>query len=318
MRGFAAAIAAMLVGTAPVPAIYEAEAPPQPAAWSREQAALGKKLFHEKRLSKDSTVACATCHVPSKAFTDGQRRAKGVGGAVGRRNTPTVANRALGKTQDWDGRAKSLEEQALGPIQDAKEMALPIAALVERLAADASYAAAFRKAFGGPPTPERVGQALAAYQRTVWSVDAPFDRFLAGDEQALSPAARRGLELFGGKAHCGDCHAGPSFTDEDFHALGVAGDDGRFEVTKAAKDRNAYKTPTLREIARTAPYMHDGSIATLAEVVEYYDRGAEPHPNLDPKLKKLGLTATEKAELVAFLEALSGQVVDFEGPVRGD
>jgi cytochrome c peroxidase len=188
---------------------------------------------------------------------------------------------------------------------------------VARLEADESYRAAFHHAFGGEPTERRLAEALAAYERTIFSIGSPFDRFAAGDEHALSPAAQRGLALFGGRARCGECHAGPSFTDEAFYSLGVGHDPGRHAVTARPEDHGAFKTPTLREIARTAPYMHDGSLATLMEVVEYYDRGCAAHPNLPAKIQKLGLTAEEKTDLVAFLESLTGEVVQGPALVAG-
>jgi cytochrome c peroxidase len=233
----------------------------------------------------------------------------GAGGRVGRRNTPTILNRALGKSQFWDGRAASLEEQALGPIANPREMDLPVEEAVARLRQDPRYLVAFRRAFGGDPSAPRLAAALAAYERTVYSVDSPFDRFLAGDEGALSPAARRGLALFGGKARCGECHTGANMTDELFHSIGVESEDqGRALVTGKDVDRGTFKTPTLRDVARTAPYMHNGSQATLRDVVDYYNDGGRPHANLSPKVQVLGLTDGEKADLVAFLEALSGRI----------
>jgi cytochrome c peroxidase len=273
-------------------------------------AALGKRLFSEARLSRDGSVSCATCHDPSRAFTDGRALAQGIRGQVGPRSTPTIVNRGIGRTEFWDGRAGSLEDQALGPIQAPVEMDLSIEEAVERLRRDASYVAAFEAAFGGEPTRDRLARALAAYQRTVYSVDAPFDRFLAGDTEALSPQAQRGLVLFGGKARCGECHSGPNFSDELFHTLGLGADPGRGAVTRVETDRGAFKTPTLREIAKTAPYMHDGSLATLEEVVDYYDKGGTPHPNLSPKMTRLGLTEEERSDLLSFLRSLSGTIVE--------
>jgi cytochrome c peroxidase len=304
--------AIMLSGDdAPLPLPYQDEEAATPSApWSKDKALLGKRLFEERLLSKDKALSCADCHQHQRAFTDGKQKAVGIRGQIGPRNTPTLVNRALGRTHFWDGRAASLEDQALGPITNPGEMDLPVSEAVARLSAVPYYRDAFRAVLGGDPTADRLAEALAAYERTVFSVDAPFDRFLAGDEGALSPAAQRGLALFGRKARCGDCHSGPNFTDEDFHCLGVSRDPGRMTVTRQAKDLGAFKTPTLREIARTAPYMHDGSLATLAEVVEYYDRGGQSHPNLDERMKPLGLTPAEKADLVAFMESLSGTVVD--------
>jgi cytochrome c peroxidase len=301
---------------APVPEPYAGELSGVPPAWTPPMAALGKRLFSEPQLSGDGSVSCATCHDPDRAFTDGVARARGVRGQSGTRNTPTLVNRGIGRVQFWDGRAANLEQQALGPIQAPVEMDLAIAEAVARLARDASYREQFHSVFGGEPTAERLGAALAAYERTIYSVDSPFDRFVAGDPNALSPAAQRGLELFGAKARCGECHSGPNFTDEAFHSLGVSADTGRGGVTGVAQDVGAFKTPTLREIGRTAPYMHDGSLATLADVVDYYDRGCSPHPNLSSKIVKLGLTAQERSDLVEFLEALSGTIVETPVPVQ--
>jgi cytochrome c peroxidase len=301
-------------GDPPRPAEYVDEEAPLVTSWTPAKAALGQRLFAERLLSRDRTLSCADCHQKERAFTDGKTTAVGVGGQVGARNTPTLLNRALGRTQFWDGRAGTLEEQALGPIANPAEMNLTVPEAVARLAAVPSYRDAFRAAFGGAPTAERLAEALAAYERTLYAVDSPFDRYLAGRQDAMSPAAQRGLVLFGKKARCGDCHAGPNFTDEDFHCLGVSHDPGRQAVTGAAKDFGSFKTPTLREVALTAPYMHNGSVATLAEVVEYYDKGGQAHPNLDEKMKPLSLSASEKADLVAFMQALSGTVVDGPAP----
>jgi cytochrome c peroxidase len=298
-----------VVAEAPVPREYEQEVSDRPANWSSARAALGKQLFHDRRLSRDGTVSCATCHDPQRAFSDGRPTAVGIRGQVGHRNTPTLVNRALGLTQFWDGRAATLEEQALGPIANPAEMDLPIEEAVSRVAADASYRRAFRSAFGDEPTAERMAEAIAAYERTIYSVDAPFDRFLAGDPAAMSEAATRGLALFAGKARCAECHTGSNFSDELFHCIGVpGGDHGRGAVSGNAAEGAQFKTPTLREVARTAPYMHDGSLKTLIEVVEFYDRGGEPHANLDARMSRLSLTPDEKADLVAFLEALSGSI----------
>jgi cytochrome c peroxidase len=298
--------------TAPVPAPYSDEVTPERElpAWTQEMAALGKRLFFEPRLSRDGSVSCATCHDPKRAFTDGLPRARGVRGQLGPRNTPTILNRGVGKSEFWDGRARNLEEQALGPIEAPVEMDLPIPEAVARLQQDPSYNAAFVAAFGGGPSPERLARAIGAYERTVYSIDAPFDRFVAGESDALTPEAQRGLVLFGGKARCGECHAGVNFTDELFHTLGLGADAGRGGVTKVKTEVGAFKTPTLREVASTAPYMHDGSLATLEEVIEYYDRGGTPHPNLSPKMTRLGLTPQDRSDLVAFLRALSGTIVE--------
>jgi len=299
----------LAASTVPVPEAYLGEALDTSVPWSPDTAALGKRLFSDPVLSRDRSVSCQNCHDPKRAFTDGEVRARGIDGQVGPRNTPTIVNRALGRSQFWDGRAASLEEQALGPIANPLEMDLPVDEAVARLREDAEYRAAFRSVFGGEATAERLAAALAAYERTVFSVDSPFDRFIAGDSEALSPSAQRGLALFGTKARCGECHTGLNFSDELFHTLGVEGE-GRGAVTNTPSEVGAYKTPTLRDVALTAPYMHDGSIPTLAEVVDYYDKGGTPHPNLSDKMTKLGLTHQEKADLVALLESLTGTIIE--------
>jgi cytochrome c peroxidase len=296
----------------PVPTQYQSELPQPPEDWSPEAAALGKRLFQDRLLSNDRTISCQDCHRPELAFTDGKRTALGIKGHVGPRNTPSIVNRALGKTQFWDGRAGSLVEQALGPIAAPGEMDLSPEEAAARLKSDGSYRAAFLEAFGAEPAPALIARALVAYESTVFSIDAPFDRHQAGDDQALSPLARQGMALFGGKARCSECHSGPNFTDELFHCLGLPGDKGRGGVRGQEKAVGEFKTPSLREVALTAPYMHDGSVATLAEVVEVYDRGGTPHVNLSPKMTKLGLSADEKRAIVAFLEALSGRVVELQ------
>jgi cytochrome c peroxidase len=299
-----------------VPLPYRDEYTP-PAVWTADKAALGKRLFHEKELSEDRTLSCASCHDPERSFTDNRPVAEGVRAQRGERNTPSIVNRALGKHQFWDGRAKTLELQALGPIANPLEMNLSVAEAVTRLKKVPGYTTEFQKAFGGGITPARIAEALAHYERTVYSVESPFDRFLDGDGKALSVSARKGLELFGGKAKCGECHAGINFTDENFHTVGVGGVKqlGRAAVTKQNKDRGGFKTPGLREVARTAPYMHDGSLATLADVIEWYDRGGDPHPNKDKRIHPLNLTVEEKKALVAFLESLTGRVVEVSLPV---
>ena len=274
--------------------------------------AIGQHLFFDSLLSRTRSLACASCHQPARAFADSTARSRGVRGSLGRRNAPAIVNRAYGKSFFWDGRAESLERQVLQPIQDSLEMDLPIDAAVERLRTDAFYRAAFADAFPDGITTSNVARAIASYVRTVRSGDAPIDRERAGDTTALSAAARRGQMLFLGKANCSACHVGPTFSDEQFHNTGVAAgtsDAGRLLVTGREEDRGRFKTPTLREVARTAPYMHDGSLTTLDDVVAFYDRGGGANPGLDREIKPLGLSAGEKADLVAFLRALSGTVI---------
>jgi cytochrome c peroxidase len=276
-----------------------------------EKVALGQKLYFDPRLSKDDTVSCATCHDPLHAFAEPRPVSLGVGGAKGVRNAPTVLNAAFLQEQFWDGRAPTLEEQSKGPLVSPTEMAMPdLPAVEKKLRAIPEYAPLFRSAFGDDEvTIERVAQAIASFERTLVTVEAPIDRFIAGDTKAISAAAQRGWELFNGKARCNTCHghvgAFPLFTDEQYHNLGVGSDPGRFTVTQQPKDTGAFKTPQLRNVAKTAPYMHDGSEATLAAVIELYDRGGNPNPNLDGGMRPLGLTAAEKADLVALLETFT-------------
>jgi cytochrome c peroxidase len=273
--------------------------------------ALGKRLFFDPILSRDGDLSCTSCHQPGLYFTDGRTLPVGSEGRVGSRNVPSILNAAYGRAFLWDGRAASIEEQVLGPIQGDAELALSLAELMRRLEADERYPGYFRTAFGrGRITPDRVAQALASYVRTLRSGDSPLDRFLDGDADALSPGAREGFGLFVGKANCGTCHLAPLFTDHDFHNTGVSwgsSDRGRYSVTGLAEDRGRFKTPSLRNVAMTAPYMHDGSIATLAEVVEHYDRGGGANPGLDSEIRPLDLTPDEKTDLISFLEALTAE-----------
>jgi cytochrome c peroxidase len=274
---------------------------------------LGRQLYFDPRLSADNSVACATCHNPQHGWSDGRATSVGVGGQVGGRNAPTVLNTAYGRFQFWDGRAKSLEEQALGPIANPIEMNLPVEDAVKRLNEIEGYRRQFNEIFGSDCTPETLAKAIAAYERTILSGDAPYDRYKAGDESALSEAAIRGMKLFFGKANCSACHSGPNFTDNAFHNIGIGmdkpdPDKGRVVISKLEGDTGAFKTPTLREIARTAPYMHDGSLATLEEVIEHYDKGGIPNKYLDEEIFELNLTDQEKADLITFMvEGLSSE-----------
>jgi cytochrome c peroxidase len=269
---------------------------------------LGERLFFDPLLSADRRVSCATCHDPARAFTSGTRVAVGVWGRRGMRNAPTILNRAYGKSFFWDGRAATLEEQVLGPIQDRTEMGLSLSALTERLRKSDSYSESFARALGQPPSAAGVARALASYVRAQRAGDAPFDRYRAGDTDALSETAIRGLRLFRGRANCSACHSGPNFSDEEFHNTGVSwgsADLGRYRVTRRAQDRGAFKTPTLRQLRFTAPYMHDGSFQLLEAVVDFYNAGGKSNPYRDLELRRLELTAMEKGDLIAFLQSLS-------------
>jgi cytochrome c peroxidase len=277
---------------------------------------LGRRLFHDRRLSRDGSTACATCHDPQRAFSDGRPLARGIGGAIGARHAPAIVNRGYGQSFFWDGRAGKLEDQVLQPILNSKEMGMDPASLVVRLRRDRRYRREFHFAFGREPNTADLSRALASYVRTIRSGDSRFDRYLYGRSGTLTAEEERGFSIFSSKANCWVCHTGSNFTDERFHNTGVAwkdgraADDGRFEVTQNPADHSAFKTPTLREVSRTAPYMHDGSIATLEEVVEYYDRGGNRNPGLDSAIRPLHLTAEEKRALASFLNSLSGVIQD--------
>jgi cytochrome c peroxidase len=274
--------------------------------------ALGERLFFDPLLSRDSTIACASCHRPNHAFSDTGSVSVGVGGRRGRRNVPTVFNRAYGRSHFWDGRSTTLEDQALRPIEDSLEMDNPAPEMVRRLRGSSSYRAAFRTAFPDGVTADNVARALASYLRTLRTTEAPIDRFRNGDRNALSESAQRGFALFLGKGNCASCHFGPNFTDEEFHNTGVAwrdgtpGDSGRFAVTRADRDLGAFKTPTLREVACSAPYMHDGSLRTLGDVIAFYDHGGHVNPQLDAEIRPLRLDREEQRSLIEFLQALGG------------
>jgi cytochrome c peroxidase len=283
---------------------------------------LGKQLYFDQRLSRDNTIACASCHDPKKGWSNGARFATGVRGQVGGRSAPSIINAAYYPLQFWDGRAKELEGQALGPIQNPIEMDLTLEEVVAKLNKVEGYQQQFQKVFNSEVTAGGIAKAIAAFERTVLSGDAPYDRFKAGDKTALSEAAQRGMKVFFNKAHCSACHSGPSFSDAAFHNIGVGmeskePDLGRFVVTKVEGDKGSFKTPTLREIGRTAPYMHDGRFPTLEEVVEYYDKGGHPNPQLDEEIFPLKFTAQDKADLVAFLkEGLSSETYPDVAPPK--
>ena len=271
-----------------------------------EKIETGRRLFFDRRLSADGSVSCATCHQPARAFSDSRAIAVGIGGRVGRRHAPALINRGYGRAFFWDGRETTLESQVLKPIEDPNEMGSTVG--------DAAARVGLAK--------DDLANALASFVRSILSGNSRFDRFADGSREALTPDEQLGLRLFRGNGRCVTCHVGPTFTDERFHNTGVAwrsdtrafNDDGRFEVTGREPDHGAFKTPTLREVARTAPYMHDGGLATLEEVIEFYDRGGRPNPYLDTEIRPLGLDATEKRALAAFLRALSGDV--FSGGTR--
>jgi cytochrome c peroxidase len=277
-----------------------------------EKIELGRQLFNDRRMSRDGTIACVSCHDPARAFSDGRAKAVGVFGRQGRRNAPALVNRGYGRAFFWDARIATLEEQVLKPIEDPNEMDLPVDEAARRVGR----------------SPDDLSRALASFVRSILSGNAPYDRFVNGDRVALSDEQQAGLQIFRGRANCTACHVGPNFTDERTHNTGIAWaagagraggaggsettngflDEGRAAITGKPGDRGAFKTPTLREATRTAPYMHDGSLATLEDVIDYYDRGGNVNALLDPEIRPLRLTTGEKRALIGFLSSLSGEM----------
>ena len=284
-----------------------------------EKVALGKQFFWDKRWSKSGTVACVSCHQPGHGWTDAQRFSTNFAGKPTPRRAPTLVNRLFSDRQLWTGLRGTLEDQAKNDGNVSDET------VVARLGAIAVYQEQHHKVFGRGLDAEGVAKAIAAYVRTILSGNAPYDRFRAGDRTALSEPARRGLALFEGKASCVRCHAGFNFTDEGYRNIGVGMDRetpdlGRFAVTRLDTDKGAFKTPTLRDVARRGPYMHDGSLPTLADVVVFYDRGGVPNPWLSSDIRPLGLTARERSDLIEFMNALTGEIAEDVGraPVLPD
>jgi cytochrome c peroxidase len=276
-----------------------------------EKVALGKRLFEDKALSSTGTVACASCHDARLSFTDGEVTGKGVTGRRLARHTPSLWNVAFSPLLFWDGRASSLEDQVHGPVENPDEMGSTFEAAPKRLASNESYGRAFGAAFPQSPaiSPGNIAGALAAYERTLISPPTRFDDWVAGKTDALTESEVRGFKLFTGRGRCISCHVGFDFTDHNFYDIGLAGDDkGRGKEMKLPAADHAFKTPTLRELAWSAPYMHDGSLATLEDVVRHYEGGGVPRPTRSKDLPAgLELTDEERADLVAFLQSLSSE-----------
>lgn len=292
------------------PAPLGLPARPTPDGLETELARLGARLFSEPRLSGDASVSCASCHRAENHFADVEPFSRGAQGRRTERNTPTLVNRAFGRRFMWDGRAASLEEQVLLPIENPLEMDLALPLALARLAEDGSYRAEFERILGRAPDADGLRRALAAHVRTLVLGDSPIDRFRAGDFTALDDSARAGLWFYESRGGCWRCHSGPNFSDEDFHNTGVGARDdepqpGRAAITGQPEDRGRFKTPTLRGVALTAPYMHDGSLATLEEVVEFYRQGGRANAGLDPALAPIDMSPDDARNLVAFLQALS-------------
>jgi cytochrome c peroxidase len=326
------------------PAILAAYVP-EDNALTPQRIALGRKLYFDKRLSKDGTVACATCHDVTRGFTDQLAGSKGIGGQTGKRNAPTTLNVVLLQILFWDGRSPTLDHQATQPILNPVEMGMADgAAAMKAISEDAEYQKAFKDAYGRDMNYEDLGRAIAAFERTLVFVDSPLRRYLAGDEKAISADARAGFDLYNGKGRCAACHplnpSNPLGTDNRFHNVGVSarhqdfeklardaikrlGEDssekkldelavgsdlselGRFMVTRNRSDMGAFRTPLILNIGITAPYMHDGSMKTLWDVMDHYNKGGEANPFLDGGIEPLALTEKEIDQLVALLFTLS-------------
>lgn len=288
---------------------WEDVTPGAPLGLDPAVVALGRSLFFDPVLSRDRTLACASCHDPAASFSDPRPRSTGLGGQT-ERHAPTLVNRILGEAFMWDGAAPTLEDQVLMPLANPVEMDLPADRAAARLAEDPAWTARFEQALGGPPTRARLASALATFVRALVQGDSPVDRFLDGDVEALSAEEEAGMWVFESRGKCWRCHNGANFSDERLHATGVGAKDGRaeegqFAVTGEEEHRGRFKTPTLRGLAHSAPYMHDGSLASLEDVVEFYRRGGEPHGNPSPLMEPLELTDADAANLVAFLKALT-------------
>jgi len=291
---------------------------PKDNPYTVEKAELGKKLYFDTRLSAANVLSCASCHSPAYGWGDGQPRGVGHNMKQLGRRSPTIVNAAFGEIFMWDGRAGSLEEQALGPIRADVEMNLPIDQLLEKLKGIAEYEPLFRAAFPKEGMkPETIAKAIATYERTVVSGRAPFDAWIEGDERAIGEDAKRGFVLFNGRGGCQNCHSGWNFTDDSFHDIGLSDADiGRGKFLPAiVKMQQAFKTPGLREITRRGPFMHDGSVKTLEAVIEHYNDGGVNRASRSELIKPLALSATEKADLVAFMKTLTSDMDPTTVPV---
>jgi len=294
------------------------DVPPQPKnnPLTTEKISLGKKLFFDPRLSGDGNMSCATCHNPVFGWSDALPTAKGVKSKVLGRASPTVINSGFNEIQMWDGRKKSLEDQAMGPMEATVEMNMDTKKLFTWLNANEGYKKEFDKAFPGEKIDANtVKKAIASYERTIISNNSPFDKWVKGDKKAMTSQQINGFKLFVGKAKCAACHSEPNFTDSGFHNLGLKSwgnknpDMGRYAQRPLGLMKGAFKTPTLRDIDRTAPYFHDGSATTLTEVVNHYSKGGEVKTNLSPSMEELNLSKKEIQAVVAFLHALSSPYV---------
>ncbi len=286
-----------------------------------EKIELGKMLYFDKRVSADGTISCATCHDPKMAWAEHLPTSKGIHEQVGERNAPTVINAAYATSQFWDGRAKTLEEQAVGPVANPIEMGHTIEGMVQTLDNIPQYQEHFKKVFGTGVTAENFAKAVAAFERTILSGNSPYDRYKAGDQNALTDAQKRGLKVFE-ESGCADCHAPPLFSTYEFYNAGIGmdkekPDEGRKSVTGKDEDMGAFRVPSLREVANTAPYFHDGSVATLEEAVAIMAKGGIDNPHRSAEfdtVRESNITAEQQKDLVEFLKALSGEFPVIEPP----
>jgi len=286
-----------------------------------EKIELGKMLYFDKRVSADGTVSCATCHDPKMAWAEHLPTSKGIHEQVGERNAPTVINAAYAPSQFWDGRAKTLEEQAVGPVANPIEMGHTLEGMVQSLDNIPQYQELFKKVFGTGVTAENFAKAVAAFERTILSGNSPYDRYKAGDQNALTEAQKRGLKIFE-ESGCADCHAPPLFSTYEFYNAGIGmnkekPDEGRKSVTGKEEDMGAFRVPSLREVANTAPYFHDGSVATLEEAVAIMAKGGIDNPHRSAEfdtVREANITAEQQKDLVEFLKALSGEFPVIEPP----
>jgi len=286
---------------------------PEDDPYSPARSELGKLLFFDGRLSANGMVSCAFCHEPDHAFSGSTPLSKGVTGKPGVRHVPTLINRAWGKSQFWDGRAPTLEAQVIFPVTNPDEMGMTADLVVRRISGIKGYAPLFVAAFGDRTVSfERIAKAIATFERTIVSGSSAYDRYLAGDKSALTKQQKDGLDFFNKKGECAECHSGPNFTDEKFANIGIGMDEarpdpGREAVTKKRGDGGKFKVPTLRDLGRRAPYMHDGSVKTLGEVLDIYSKGGLANPHLDTRLTPFYLDEQTKQDLLAFLDSLNGE-----------
>jgi len=286
---------------------------PEDNGYSPSRVELGKILFFDGRLSANGVVSCAFCHEPSHAFSGSTALSSGVNGKLEVRHTPTLINRAWGKSQFWDGRAPTLESQVIVPLTNPDEMGMTVDQVVEKLQHIKGYAALFAAAFGdGMIDVERVAKALASFERTIVSGNSPYDRYTLGDKSALTKQQKAGLNFFNGKGECAECHSGPNLTTEKFANLGIGidqpnPDPGLEAITKKRGDFGKFKAPTLRDLAHRGPYMHDGRFKTVGEVLDFYSRGGLANPHLDTRLTPFYMDEQTKQNLLAFLASLNGE-----------